>query len=417
MATIIGTTSVGVTARYTLAAADAIYVLAGANVVASEDTAIEGLGSLNVATIAGNVYGDVDGIGFGDNRTLDASAVVRVLAGASVSGADDGVQVLAHDSYVSNLGTIAGRYGINMQGDLDGVSRIFNAGVVSANIDGLYLAGPEAKVITNTGIIEGGRFSLHSLDISVDRLINRGTMIGDIDFGGGNDFYDGRGGSVEGTILGGGGVDTFIPGAGAEVIDGGTELDVLDFRSTSGIRMALDGSVVSAGTAAGDTYLNIEAVFGSLTGADTISGNAAANSLSGYGGADNLSGGAGADTLIGGAGKDKIWGGGGNDQFWFQNLTDCGDTVMDYGNVAGNNDTIRINVAGFGGGLVAGPLAAAQFIARADNLAQDANDRFIFRTTDQTVWFDSNGSATGGLTLVADLQAGAVLTAADFLLV
>jgi len=417
MATIIGGNSYGATTRYTLTPGSSIFVLSSSDVVALEQSSIVGLGSSNTATVAGRVYGDIDGIAFGDDRNLDSGAVVRVLAGASVSGGDDGVQVLAHDSYISNLGTITGRYGINMQGDLEGVSQIFNAGIVSANIDGLYLAGPEAKVITNTGTIEGGRYSLHSLDVSVDRLINRGSMIGDIDFGGGNDFYDGRGGTVEGTIFGGGGVDTFIPGAAVEVIDGGTEQDVLDFRSSAGIRIGLDGSVANSGTAAGDTYLNIEVVFGSLAGADTISGDAATNLLSGSGGADNLSGGGGADTLIGGAGVDKLWGGAGNDQFSFQSLAQSGDTIMDFSNVAGNNDTFRITASGFGGGLVAGPLAAARFIVRADNLAQDADDRFIFRTTDQTVWFDSNGNAAGGLTMVADLQAGAMLTAADFLLV
>ena len=67
--------------------------------------------------------------------------------------------------------------------------------------------------------------------------------------------------------------------------------------------------------------------------------------------------------------------------------------------------------------LVAGTtLAASQFEVRADNLAQDADDRFIFRTTDQTLWFDSNGNAGGGLSEVADLQASAVLTAANILI-
>ena len=50
------------------------------------------------------------------------------------------------------------------------------------------------------------------------------------------------------------------------------------------------------------------------------------------------------------------------------------------------------------------------------NLAQDANDRFIFRTTDQTLWFDVDGTGGGGPRLIADLQAGAVVTAADILL-
>ena len=82
----------------------------------------------------------------------------------------------------------------------------------------------------------------------------------------------------------------------------------------------------------------------------------------------------------------------------------------------GNDDSFALQVASFGGGLVAGPLAAGQFISRADNLAQDADDRFIFRTTDQTLWFDVDGTGVGGPRLIADLQAGAVVTAADILL-
>ena len=58
-------------------------------------------------------------------------------------------------------------------------------------------------------------------------------------------------------------------------------------------------------------------------------------------------------------------------------------------------------------------LAAAQFQSRTDNLAQDGNDRFIFRTTDKSLWFDSNGDGSGGLTLVADLQSTASMTASD----
>ncbi len=65
---------------------------------------------------------------------------------------------------------------------------------------------------------------------------------------------------------------------------------------------------------------------------------------------------------------------------------------------------------------MAGTLAAAAFQSSADNIAQDADDRFIFRTTDQTVWFDVDGNGTGAAVLIADLQAGAVVTAADFLI-
>ena len=91
--------------------------------------------------------------------------------------------------------------------------------------------------------------------------------------------------------------------------------------------------------------------------------------------------------------------------------------ISDFLGVAGNNDSFQISAAGFGGGLVAGALAAGQFQTRADNLAQDGDDRFIFRTTDQTLWFDANGNLAGGLLMVADLQSGAVVTAGDILLI
>ncbi|MGB4828341.1 MAG: flagellar biosynthesis protein FlgM, partial [Paracoccaceae bacterium] len=60
---------------------------------------------------------------------------------------------------------------------------------------------------------------------------------------------------------------------------------------------------------------------------------------------------------------------------------------------------------------------ANQFQTRADNNAQDADDRFIFNTTDRTLWFDADGNGAGAAIMVADLQAGAVVTAADILLI
>ncbi|QLQ19085.1 MAG: hypothetical protein HZT43_10980 [Exiguobacterium profundum] len=55
-------------------------------------------------------------------------------------------------------------------------------------------------------------------------------------------------------------------------------------------------------------------------------------------------------------------------------------------------------------------------MARADNFAQDANDRFIFRTTDRTLWFDADGTGSGASFLVASLQNVATMTAADIVI-
>lgn len=128
-------------------------------------------------------------------------------------------------------------------------------------------------------------------------------------------------------------------------------------------------------------------------------------------------GGAGVDRIEGGIGADLLSGGLGNDSFVFLAKTEGGDRITDFHNVAGDNDRFLLEGSAFGFGSATGAIAAGSFVVRIDNLAQDADDRFIFRTTDQTLWFDANGNAAGGLTLLVDLQADAGMTAADIALI
>lgn len=417
MATIIAENSYGDTTRYTLEAGDTISVPSTVDVSSFQRTAIVGKHSDITVNVAGQIYGHVIGISLGDNAAQDSGATVRIAAGASISSAGSGIEIEVSDSAFSNYGSIIAIRGVYMQGAVGSVSSLANGGVISASFSGLSFGGAGRNTITNTGTIEGSSYSIFSRGSSADAVANRGTLMGDVWLGAGADVFDGRNGTVDGVIFGGRDADRFIPGEAIEQIDGGTQFDVLDFRTSSRIFVALDGSFEGIGAASGDSYISIEGVMGSLTGADTLTGNSAANSLSGFGGADELSGGQGKDTLVGGAGGDRLTGNEGNDTFVFQNLNDCGDVITDFSNAGGNNDLLRITAAGFGGGLEAGALAAGQFVTAANNMAQDANDRFIFRTTDRTLWFDANGSATGELTLVADLQAGASFAAADILLV
>ncbi len=50
----------------------------------------------------------------------------------------------------------------------------------------------------------------------------------------------------------------------------------------------------------------------------------------------------------------------------------------------------------------------------ATNQAAEGDDRFIFRTGDTTLWFDSDGRGGAGPVLIADLQDGAKLSAFNF---
>jgi Ca2+-binding RTX toxin-like protein len=109
----------------------------------------------------------------------------------------------------------------------------------------------------------------------------------------------------------------------------------------------LANSAINSGDdAAGDTYVSIENLTGSV-GNDTLRGNAAAHVieggsgndiLDGRAGSDNLDGGDGADILNGGAGSDTLAGGAGADRFVFdltaltpaQPGSSIADHILDY---------------------------------------------------------------------------------------
>ncbi len=156
-------------------------------------------------------------------------------------------------------------------------------------------------------------------------------------------------------------------------------------------------------------------------GDDTMFGNAADNRmignsgydrLSGLIGNDVLSGGLGSDTLTGGAGKDKLSGGSGADKFYYAIKTHGGDTITSFG----PSDLLLFKGSAFGK-LKAGDLADARFRSNTTGRAGDSDDRFIYRTTDDTLWYDADGKGgTKGLKM-ADLANDFRLTADDILIV
>ena len=367
---------------------------------------------------AGEVFGRQIGI---FAHTVDLDDRLTIQNTGSILGQDTGILIHGGGSEVIiNTGTI--------NGFLRGISNLSEA---------YFTSGPDVTVM-NTGTIQGSLVSIQT-GAQDDSITNRGLLLGNVEMGAGLDLLDNRGGRVEGDVhlgdsndryvgTGGGslsgavygdaGSDTFFGNENAaDVFVGGADVDTLDFRLGGQVTLALDLSFAQSGAALGDTYFEMENVFGSDIGNDVIRGNGATNALFGFAGADSLDGAGGADVLRGGTGIDTLTGGTGDDTFRFSALNECGDLITDFAGNLGNNDRFQITAAAFGGGLVAGALAANQFQTRADNIAQDADDRFIFNTTDRTLWFDADGSGAGAAIMVADLQAGAVVTAADILLI
>lgn len=119
---------------------------------------------------------------------------------------------------------------------------------------------------------------------------------------GGNDYLMGEGGND--SLVGGIGNDTLDGGAGADAFDGGDGIDIASYgSSTTGIVLNLGAPDENTGDALGDTFQNIEAIFGSNYN-DILFGDDASNEFHGFAGNDTFYGGNGVDFLLGGAGND-----------------------------------------------------------------------------------------------------------------
>ena len=146
----------------------------------------------------------------------------------------------------------------------------------------------------------------------------RGTSDADTFSGGdGNDIL--IGGDGDDVLTGGAGEDLLIGGAGADALTGGlpggdSEVDTVSYLASTGVDVALDGTLTGTGDAAGDTFDGIENLIGSRDGRNHLRGDGADNALTGGESRDRLDGQGGADTLNGGGGDDSIFGGGGRDK-------------------------------------------------------------------------------------------------------
>ncbi|MCC6982141.1 MAG: M10 family metallopeptidase C-terminal domain-containing protein [Bauldia sp.] len=237
--------------------------------------------SRNTGEAKGDTYSAVENlIGSAFNDTLGGNASNNVLEGGA--GAD---QLLG-------------------AGGTDTASYASAANSVTADL---------TNAANNTGDAKGDVFnSIENLTggIYADRLVGN-AAVNVLAGGDGDDVLDGKGGND--TLLGGNGDDILIGGPGRDVFDGGPGEDAVSFETaTAGVIADLTAKTGSTGDAAGETFVNIEALVGSSFN-DTLRGNSLANTLLGNGGADTLLGREGNDILSGGAGNDTLDGGAGTD--------------------------------------------------------------------------------------------------------
>ena len=148
--------------------------------------------------------------------------------------------------------------------------------------------------------IEGLRGSIHSDHLLGDDEFN------DLRGNAGNDYLLGRGG--DDWLWGEADNDTLEGGAGRDFLFGGAGIDTASYLlSTAGVAASLLRPGINWGDAAGDSYLSIENLVGSMLG-DFLEGDCYDNVIDGFFGGDVILGGAGSDVLHGNWGTDWLFG-------------------------------------------------------------------------------------------------------------
>lgn len=220
--------------------------------------------------------------------------------------------------------------------------------------------------------------------------------------GNGNDHLDG--GNGDDILNGGAGDDHMIGGEGADQFNGGTGIDTVDYSTATTYVKAYFNSGFTEGSALGDTYSGNENLIGTAFN-DFLQAGDGGMSFGGAGN-DNLYGAdysntGSAGTLRGDAGNDTLNMNYGNTKAWVQ-LGQGTDTIVGFDEGA---DMLFIDLSEFGLGTTfdTNEIHNSNSVTALGGTAQ-----FIFEDDAQRLWFDSNGSTAGGLTLIAQFTGAAI---------
>ncbi|MEO0455304.1 MAG: calcium-binding protein [Cyanobacteria bacterium P01_A01_bin.114] len=205
------------------------------------------------------------------------------------------------------------------------------------------------------------------------------------------------------------GDDFVFAGGGNDYISGGNGNDRLD---------GWTGNDTVYGGGGNDTLLGWtgDDILRGDWGNDRIFGEDGNDDLAGQTGSDILNGGNGDDILSGGSGtdgSDTLTGGAGADRFQFFSAIGDVDTITDFTWQQG--DKIAVWKSGFGNDLQSGALPGNQFTIGAS--AQDANDRFIYNSSNGALFFDADGIGGQAQVQFASLSTGLNLIGSDIVVV
>jgi Ca2+-binding RTX toxin-like protein len=322
------------TTTFTPDKADTTYLLEKGKVVDATEYGIHQASGLDDMTfdIRGRVTSTYSSIALGDGGSWSDGLTIRVATSGRIDSGGRAIELYASNHLIENDGKISGTNGIRSSGAdgvidnsgeiigtgagivVNGPHRVLNSGTISGGEYGIVLNDSDAGsgFVSNRGMIKGGGDAIQASD-GDDKVVNSGTIKGDVELGGGEDTFVFKGGKVTGEVSGGMEGDRYVIHAeGVQIAESFGE----------GFDLVL--SKISFELSANVEQLNL------LGKADIDgTGNDQSNHIQGNAGSNVLRGEAGTDFLIGFAGNDRLYGGDDADVFNFQKGSGK-DIVMDF---------------------------------------------------------------------------------------
>jgi VCBS repeat-containing protein len=202
-------------------------------------------------------------------------------------------------------------------------------------------------------------------------------------------------------------VNSIVSSTGGDAVPFGDVFFFDDSTASGSFTYTTSDGIAISGNAATATVIN------NPTSATTLTGTGGDDIIIATNGTETLNGGGGNDVLIGNSGSHVMTGGSGNDSFAFISTSDGPGIITDF---TTEEDQIVVSANGFGGGLTAGMDVSSLFETSGDDQFSGSGAVFHFDSANQTLYFSADGTQASAIK-IATLQAGAVLTAQDLLIV
>lgn len=363
----------------------------------SFDDLLEGLGGNDVLR---GLAGDDKLLGGGGNDTLSGGDGDDKLVGSSGNDKLDGGK--GSDILQGGTGDDTFKPGNDRVGDILSGSTgndtvdysTSSAGVTAFLVSNISGGGAKFDSFSSIENVVGSKFN-DKLEVGTGGKATGGDGNDELtSIGTGAKLYGGKG--ID-KFFGGSGNDYFDPGSDldADVMKGGDGIDTVSYAKATAAVTAYLKAQVSGGAALGDLYTDMENVIGSKFD-DQLQTGLNGKAFGGLGN-DTIYGGFGDDFLRGDEGVDTLRMDYGNSRAWLQ--LDKGADVIQY--FTENSDKLFIDLSEFNLGTTfdSGEITNSNTVT-----AFGTNAQFIYEDDAKNLWFDSNGTDAGGLTLIATFE-------------